>query len=66
MLLSILEGSLDTISFGTDELESFSEFELPLWVNDGGLGLGGGVDLPKECFLAVDFSGLGLGGKEAG
>ena len=66
MLLSILEGSLDTISLATVELESLSEFELPLWVNEGGLGLGGGVDLPKECFLAVDFSGLGLGGKEAG
>ena len=47
-------------------LEPFKEPELPLWVNEGGLGLGGGVDFPKECFLMFNFSGLGWGGKEVG
>ena len=43
-------------SFNTslvDSLESFKDPELPLCENEGGLGFGGGVDFPKECFLAV-------------
>ena len=54
-LLAAAEGSaLTMFSF-----DPFKEPELPLWVNDGGLGLGGGVDFPKECFLMFNFSGLG-------
>ena len=46
----------------------FNDPVLPLLLltKAGGLGFGGGVDLPKECFLGEAFSFRLTGGKDVG